>query len=1275
LAEQLGLPVTKWTREQTAAEGPYHELLQFDILLNAIKLDQQVRSPFLTEELIRSAGRHLSVVVDVSCDYQNPKNPLPIYHQPTTFDKPTLRVLDKPRPLDMIAIPTLPSLLPTESSKDFSKQLLPHLLTIRKYNFNSSKPRFTKITLSGQPGNDVWTRVEGFFLEKIASISPVPLSRTQHPELHCTWHQERLWKLHQVDTSAYNIAKAVKLDKHISLALLSGVVSRLLGESEILRTTLEFNAQKQRLMQTVHATADISSVVSQVQSTHEPQTAEFQALLMHHIATPFNIERLPLVRIVLCHTSTVSVVLVVMHQIIADEQSLSLFVEKLFGKSAAGAGHHALQYGDYSHWDYARWMTHSWAGDEMSPTDEETWEQAQIHYWKEKLNGSLHVLQLPIDYPRPPVQGFDCVKSVRRLPLELTQKLRKFSERISSDSNNWNGLFISLLTAFKIILYRFTLEEDIIVTTKLSGRTMAMYSQLLGTFSNQLVLRTPVSDNLSFQQLLEQVQQTFEHALTHRDVPFERVLEELYGKEEGGARIAHAPISQVQINLATEVEKTPLPDVFSGEFASQPVIVETVNLNEEKSPLDLTVTISGGEYDNEPVKIELVYNKNLFFAARMEELHSQLELLLTQILANPSENVVNYNLVTERAKKVLPVPENPIDDTWRGAIYDHFSRNARASPDRVAVVYQNKPITYGVLEKWTNKLANHLISSGIKPEDVIAIYGHRSPSVVVAIMGILKAGAAYTMMDPIYPTERIQQCLDIAKPRGWVGIGAAGGLPVDLQEYLTSLNLLVQLSLPAIDELPNDAANPLTQAAENYPNVEVGPASLAVVTFTSGSTGIPKGVMGRHVSLTHFYPWMSQRFEFGPDDRFSMCSGIAHDPLQRDIFTPLFFGAPVYIPTQETINEPGRLAEWMKENQINVTCMTPALGQLLTTVDNPSFTIDSLKNAFFVGDCLIKRDVYRLRRLCPNVRCINMYGSTETQRSVGYFVVPGDEVLKDMKEVIPVGVGMQDVDLLILNSCGKLAGVGEAAEIYVRSHHLARGYIALEEQTKAKFLQNPFTNIPGDSMYRTGDLGRYASDGTLECMGRADDQVKIRGFRIELGEINAVLSKHLTVKENVTIVREDNPGDKQLVSYIVPTEFDKDGNKVSSIDIPALCKELKQFLAGKLPRYMVPVHIVVLQTMPLTPNGKINRPGLPAPQKANSDLNDGTGNKSLRPLTEQEQALIQLWSKVLGVEVTNPDENFFELGGHSLLATRLTFEIRNVFQTDLPMQLLFKYVN
>lgn len=1223
LMDQLGIPVTKWTREDTSKPGPYPELLEYDILLNAIRLDKSLKTPFLTEDLIRKKDRALQVIIDVSCDTKNPNNPLPIYFQTTTFDKPTLRLIDEGKPLDIIAIPNLPSLLPLESSKDFSKQLVEHLL-----NLNDKS-------------NPVWHRTEATFEKVCRKIAPVPLPRDNVSALRTTLLQDYLWQWSETHPSAYNIYSAMVVDGVLDTVALTENLSRLIEKNEILRTNFSKNANG-RIIQTIKPDAHVSLIQKDFYS-EVPASIRTKAVndyLTEQLNIPFDLEKDVLFRVyVLCIGENLNIAACISHSIIVDKWSLSLLVYYLIG--VVKPKEPKLQYIDIAHWERNRWIIDR---DELdiSPIEEkEKWHERQINYWKNQLGGSLQALQLPLDHSRPATQSFEARHTIYTFSKDLTTRI---SQQFKDSEDN--GAFTFLLSVFKILLFRLCGESDIVVGSRLSGRNIASEKLVIGPFSNNVALRTYIHKDMTGSETIEKVKEVFANAVLYREVPLERLYEVLYSESELKS-VAPNSLFQIKFNDASEVR----PSV-----KINPAILSTkdYDLDQGLMPFDL---ITNARVSDEEIGFTVYSNERLFDVDRIDEMFAQYELLASQILENPQSSIVSYSLVTPKAKSLLPDPSISLDSTWRGSIQSYFHKNALAHFDKTAIVYQEDRITYSQLASATNRLSNWLIQNNITTNDVVAIYGHRSPPVVVAIMGILSSGAAYTMMDPAYPSLRVKQCLDIAKPKAFIRISETTDPAEDLVAYLDENNI-IQLTLPLFQEIEST----LKDYSNEKPEVECTAESIAVVTFTSGSTGLPKGVVGLHGPLTHYYPWMAERFGIGENDHFSMCSGIAHDPLQRDIFTPLFFGAKIFIPTQEDIVQPGRLSEWMRHHEITVTCMTPALGQILTTVDNPSFTIDSLKNAFFVGDALIKRDVNRLKKLCPNSKCINMYGSTETQRSVGYFVVPEPEIVELMTEVMPAGVGMKGCDLILLNDANQLAGVGEVAEIYVRGHHLSLGYIGLEDQTKEKFLPNEFSKISGDRMYRTGDLGRYTTSGILQCFGRADDQVKIRGFRIEIGEINATLSLHKNVKENVTIVREDVIGEKKLVAYVVPTGLDNQGE---AIDASELSKELRTFLDGKLPSYMVPSHIVIIQTMPLTPNGKINKAALPKVETSQGP------SKPIRSLSPIEDKLMRVWSRVLALDVQSPDDNFFEIGGHSISATRLTLEITKEFSLNIPMQLLF----
>lgn len=538
-----------------------------------------------------------------------------------------------------------------------------------------------------------------------------------------------------------------------------------------------------------------------------------------------------------------------------------------------------------------------------------------------------------------------------------------------------------------------------------------------------------------------------------------------------------------------------------------------------------------------------------------------------------------------RSHEVRPDPTSDLHwSDYKGAIHEIFASNADAHPERTCVVETASSTTpervfnYKIINEASNVLAHVLVSNGVQRGEVVMVYAHRGVDLVVAVMGVLKAGATFSVIDPAYPPDRQIIYLDVAKPRALVIIEKAstdaGPLHHTVREYIDT-KLQLRTEVPALKLLDDgtvlggclkgstDCLYDAVGIKANLPGVAVGPDSTPTLSFTSGSEGRPKGVKGRHFSLAYYFPWMSQRFGLSKEDRFSMLSGIAHDPIQRDIFTPLFLGASLIVPPAEYITF-DKLAKWASDNCITVTHLTPAMGQILLGSMEPKVT--SLHGAFFVGDVLLKRDCRRLQQLAPNCRIKNMYGTTETQRAVSYYEIPSfnedPTYLDKMGDVIPAGMGMIDVQLLVVDREKKerQCEIGEIGEIYVRAGGLAEHYLGDPEKSVQKFVQNWFADPqqwidedkkraaaatkpepwrdfylgPRDRMYRSGDLGRYMPDGNVECVGRADDQVKIRGFRIELGEIDTHLSQHPLIRENVTLVKRDHNEEQILVSYYVP---------------------------------------------------------------------------------------------------------------------------------------------
>ncbi|KAH7329806.1 alpha-aminoadipate reductase Lys1p [Rhizoctonia solani] len=939
---------------------------------------------------------------------------------------------------------------------------------------------------------------------------------------------------------------------------------------------------------------------------------------------------------------------------------------------------------------------------------------------------NLPAIALPTDYPRPPTNRLVEAVQTYQLTDDTSLGLLKLaiyeddpevpqSGDSDSDSQERPTPFHLLLSAFLVLLHRYTGDTDIII-----GSSSA-------TATDPLFLRITIEPTDPFWAIVRRVQ-SVEKVAEADIVPFDTLVQELL-KGRDSDNSPNTPIFRVRF--------------FDETDAPQGAFLRSTDLTSDLTVFVTRPPISSRAPLVPQLGLRISYNSLLFASARITSLFDQLSALLKAVSADPLRPIGSVPLVTPSQRLSLPNPTAELNwCDWKGAITDVFSANARKSPDRTCVIQsipapdfgkpqQTQVYTYSDILRASNVLAHHLLKGGIQREEVVMVYAYRSVEMVVAVMAILKAGATFSVIDPAYPPTRQNVYLKVARPRGLIVLKGAGTIHSTVRDFITD-ELAIRVEVPALELVdnggrpdiaggvapgpePTDILASSKHLAETDPNVVLGPDSVGTLSFTSGSTGIPKGVKGRHYSLTHFFPWMGERFGLSEDSIFTMLSGIAHDPIQRDMFTPLFFGAQLHVPTADDIGTPGRLAEWMADSGVTVTHLTPAMGQLLSA--QATRQIPSLKNAFFVGDILTKRDCLRLQSLAANVRIINMYGTTETQRAVSYFAIPSvnedSAFLANQKDIMPAGEGMIDVQLLVVNRNDRNVpcAVGEIGEIYVRSGGLAEGYLDAAA-TSEKFVDNWFGSgqLPRedtikhprdgrgagpearfwkgirDRMYRTGDLGRYDADGRVECTGRADDQVKIRGFRIELGEIDTHLSQHPFVRENVTLVRRDKNEEKVLVSYFVPAtsqgidefmssageEEDAAGKGLSRgfKVYNRLIKNIREHLKKKLPSYSIPSLYVPLNKMPLNPNGKIDKPALPFPDTVEAAATRSTGKSKLSPT---EAKLQSIWKSLLSSPPsTIPlDENFFDLGGHSILATRLVFEIRKQFVVPAPLGLVF----
>ena len=557
-----------------------------------------------------------------------------------------------------------------------------------------------------------------------------------------------------------------------------------------------------------------------------------------------------------------------------------------------------------------------------------------------------------------------------------------------------------------------------------------------------------------------------------------------------------------------------------------------------------------------------------------------------------------------------------------------FDDHALSGPDRLAVADWARTWTYRELQTRANQLAHWLIAKGIGPEHIVAIHAERNAFTVLAMLGVLKSGAAFMLLDADYPTERIVAHVKVGKPAAWIDaapsrapveLGAAQGVPVH------------RIALASADK-------ELSGLPTTSPVVDFPPEHRAYVVFTSGTTGAPKAAPATSAALAHFVEWQAATFTLTAEDRFSALSGLAHLPFTRDVFTPLSIGASIHVPPQELRLEPDRLAEWLRANRISVCHLTPSLAEVLTLA-RAGTTVPDLRWVFFAGEPLRAELVDALRRVAPKTGFVNFYGASETAQSISYLVVD-----RTASGIMPIGRGIDRVQLLLLKDDDTLAAVGEEGEICVRTPYLATAYLNGEA---GGFGVNPFTRDPADRVYRTGDRGRYLPDGSVQVLGRRDDQVKVRGYRVELREVEEAIQAQEGVTRAVVILREET---RSLVAYVV-----------GRFDGAVLLEALRR----RLPDYMVPAAIVAMDRMPLTANGKLDKKALPAPPPPS------TAAPQDAPANEIEEAIAGIWKEVLDCDVVGRNDNFFDLGGHSLNATQVAARLRDVLKIEVPVRTIF----
>ena len=1054
----------------------------------------------------------------------------------------------------------------------------------------------------------------------------VPARRTDETPL--SFAQQRLWFLHKLDPdlTAYNMPAAYRIEGPVKIALVEQALRQIIMRHEALRSAIVEigGAAMQKVVPEAHLKLPVIDLTS---LSAQQAEAEITRYFNEDAGQPFDLETAPLLRAKIIRLGGEDHVLLLnFHHIICDGSSLAVFYRELAALyESPGAGREpALPELPVQYADFAVWQQQSLHEGRF---------QTQMEYWMRQLGSGLRPLDLPADRQRPVALSYRGAKVTQRLSHGLAAALKQLarSEHVT--------LFMVLLAALKVLLARLGGQNDIVVGSTIAGRNRPELEGLIGFFINALALRTDLSGDPRFVELLTRVREVCLDAYTHQDLPFERVVEELNPDRDPSRN----PIFQVLFNMADASER---------ELKLAGCAVTRLNRSAPGAKFDMVfhAAESGGA-----IELALVYNADLFAETRAQNMLEQWHHLLGQIVADPTERLDRFSLVPPAAKALLPNPAERLDDSWHGPIQSWVTRHAEETPDKQAVVDEREGWTYRELDRLSHRLAERLHRDGVQPKNVVAIYAHRDASLALALLGIVKAGAVFVILDPAYPPARLAVYLRAAQPAGLVQMDDAGQLPAELEAHVAAAKIPVRVTLPRAKK---KIAQLLGRCSSVAPEAAVAAGDPAYIAFTSGSTGEPKGVVCRHGPMTHFLPWQSETFELRSLDRYGLLSGLGYNHLHRDVFTALALGATLCVPSDEDLQDPERLTRWLRRREISILHLTPALGRFLQTAKGK--VLPSIRRVFFGGDLLLRRDVVAMRELAPNAQAVSFYGATETQRAVGYFLIP-DELLKPdngARQVIPTGRGAPGVQLLLLTPNGQLAGIGEIGELYVRSPHLAAGYVDDGELSETNFITNPFTGDLRDRLYRTRELGRYLPDGNVEWLGRNERRAGIRGFRVELAEVEAALGQCPGVRHAAVITRElalegAPPLESRLVAYV-------ESDKRDLVRTDAL----REFLNARLPPYMIPSYFHSIERMPLNPNGKIDYACLPQ----TAGLQSRAGQKFEAPQNDLERALGKIFEDVLQVERIGRRDNFFELGGHSLLAAKAAARIRETLGRQLELR-------
>lgn len=1035
---------------------------------------------------------------------------------------------------------------------------------------------------------------------------PIPPRSGESGFLPLSFAQERLWFLDQMDPGnpAFNNLDAFRLIGRLDREALERSLNEIVRRHEALRTA--FATVGGQPAQVIAPSLNVTLPVVDLRELPESgRESEARRIAIEEARRRFNLSRGPLLRAALLLLAPEEhILLLTMHHIVSDGWSFGVFTRELkalyegFSLGRASAlPELAIQYADYAIWQ-REWMR----GEVL---------EKQLSYWKRQLGGSLPVLELPADHPRPAV----ATNQGAREPVSLSKRLTDALALLARQENATQ--FMTLLAAFQALLSRYTGQTDIAVGSPVANRNRTESEGLIGVFFNTLVLRTDLSGDPTFRELLKRVRSVALGAYAHQDLPFERLVGELNPERD----LSHTPLFQAMLIL----QNAPREALELADLTLSPLVIDSGT-----AKLDLTLELVES---GEGLRGTLEYRTDLFERGTIVRMLDHFQTLLAAVVANPDERLSMLPLLTPAERHQLLVEWNDTAEEYpRGScVHELFETQVERTPEAVAVDFEGKQLTYRELNRRANQIARRLRRIGVGPDVPVGLLLERSLTMVVGLWAVLKAGGAYVPLDPAYPKARLSFMLEDS------------GAPV----LLTQENLADGLPAHPAKQILLDAdGNGIGREGGENLRTAATPENLAYLIYTSGSTGMPRGVAIPHRAVVNVSFSMRRKLGLTRDDVLLSIASISFDMSALDLFLPLTVGARVVLAGREVASDGDMLSAELSRSGATAMHGPPASWRLLLEADWRGS--DRLK-AFCGGEALPRELAQEVLKRCGSLW--NLYGPTETT------IYSALHPVSRADRAVPIGRPIANTQIFILDPRLFPVPIGVPGELYIGGGGVARGYFNRPELTAEKFLPSPFRGKPESRIYRTGDLARYLPDGSIEFLDRTDRQVKIRGYRVELGEVEAALARYAGVRESVVLASKDRSGEKRLVAYLV-----------ADAALEPNTAELRRFLKEKLPAYMVPSAFVMLDSLPLNPSGKVDRRALPAPGPERPALEE----EFVAPGTPVEETVAGIWSAMLGVAAVGIHDNFFALGGHSLLATQVISRVRDALRVDLPLRCFFE---